>query len=186
MCHFDATNQYFPLFLSRSLPLSPYSLSPPWRSAHQHWFIIYSRAWETSSYWFNAYSNPALYPLLVRDAGASELGLAEVAREELGLMEETLLEQFLIWKAENFGTDPLNQTFYTAVSSLTQENHLWKYNNNDNDQMHSACKSRYEHQAATRYVVSTGQQEIKIFIFIVTREKRAWCSSLPSHNINAT
>lgn len=52
------------------LPLSPYSLSPPWRSAHQHWFIIYSCAWETSSYWFNAYSNPALYPLLVRDAGA--------------------------------------------------------------------------------------------------------------------
>lgn len=61
----------FPLPLSLSLlPLSPYSLSPPWRSAHQHWFIIYSRAWETSSYWFNAYSNPALYPLLVRDAGA--------------------------------------------------------------------------------------------------------------------
>lgn len=74
------------------LPLSPYSFSPPWRSAHQHWFIIYSSAWETSSYWFNAYSNPALYPLLVRDGGAEELGLTEVAREELGLMEDTFLE----------------------------------------------------------------------------------------------
>lgn len=90
------------------LSLSPYSLSPPWRSAHQHWFIIYSCAWETSSYWFNAYSNPALYPLLVRDAAAEELGLAKVAREGLGLMEETFLEQFWIRKAEEFGNDTLN------------------------------------------------------------------------------
>lgn len=73
-----STNQYFPPLLPLSLSfslslspsLSPYSLSPPWRSVHQHWFIIYSCAWETSSYWFNAYSNPALYPLLVRDAEA--------------------------------------------------------------------------------------------------------------------